>query len=99
MIDRKSLELKLSDLELRLNESQRVILSYLIQGLNEGKRFFKSKYIARDLGLSPKEVGTNLKILSDVYPYLSIERWGYSKSTTWKIEFSSRRLLNSRMIL
>ena len=92
MIDRKSLEL-------RLNESQKVILNYLIQGIREGRQFFKSKYIARDLGLSPKEVGTNLKILSDIYPYLRIERWGYSKSTTWKIELTGRSLLGKRSFI
>jgi len=68
------------------NVNQKRILDYLVKGLGEGKQYFKSKYIARDLGLSPKEVGTNLKILSDICPTLKIEKWSYSKSTTWRVE-------------
>lgn len=62
------------------------ILAYLIDGIKKGNHYFKSKYIARDLGLTSKEVGTNLGILSDECGKLKIEKWGYSKSTTWKIE-------------
>ncbi|MDY6965222.1 MAG: hypothetical protein SVM80_04540 [Halobacteriota archaeon] len=74
-----------------LNESgiRDKILVYLIDGLDKGKRYFKSKYIAQDLGLSPKEVGTNLGILSEECESLKIEKWGYSKSTTWKVELRS----------
>jgi len=68
------------------NTNQKKILDYLVRGMGEGKQYFKSKYIARDLGLSPKEVGTNLKILSDVCTELKIEKWSYSKSTTWRVE-------------
>ena len=68
------------------NTNQKKILDYLVRGMGEGKQYFKSKYIARDLGLSPKEVGTNLKILSDVCTNLKIEKWSYSKSTTWRVE-------------
>jgi len=68
------------------NNNQKKILDYLVRGMGEGKQYFKSKYIARDLGLSPKEVGTNLKILSDMCTELKIEKWSYSKSTTWRVE-------------
>ena len=71
------------------NHSQEVILEYLKNGIKQGKQFFKSKYIARDLGMSPKEVGTNMKILSDECPELKIEKWSYSKSTTWRVETAS----------
>ena len=70
----------------KYNHSQEVIIEYLKNGLKEGKQFFKSKYIARDLGMSPKEVGTNMKILSDECEDLRIEKWSYSKSTTWRVE-------------
>jgi len=36
--------------------------------------------------MSPKEVGTNMKILSDECKDLLIEKWSYSKSTTWRVE-------------
>ena len=41
----------------RYNETQAKILGYLKAGVSKGGRFFKAKYIAKDLGLSSKEVG------------------------------------------
>jgi hypothetical protein len=78
--------LKKISLKEQYNHSQEAIIEYLKNGIKEGKRFFKSKYIARDLGMSPKEVGTNMKILSDECGDLRIEKWSYSKSTTWSVE-------------
>ncbi|WFN34883.1 hypothetical protein L1S32_01835 [Methanogenium sp. S4BF] len=69
----------------RYTATQGKIISYLVQGLTAGKHYFKSKYIAKDLGLSPKEVGTNLAILSDICDELDISRWSYSNSTTWRV--------------
>lgn len=68
------------------NHSQEAIIEYLKNGLKGGKCYFKSKYIARDLGMTSKEVGTNMKILSDECPDLHIEKWSYSRSTTWRVE-------------
>ena len=67
------------------NDTQRKILSYLATGIRKGKHYFKSKYIAKDLGLSPKEVGTNMGILAEICEELSIIRWSYSNSTTWLV--------------
>lgn len=67
------------------NETQQNILSYLNQGVQAGRHYFKSKYIAKDLGLSSKEVGTNLGILSEICGDLRIVRWSYSSSTTWLV--------------
>ncbi len=69
----------------RYNETQAKILGYLKTGVSKGGRFFKAKYIAKDLGLSSKEVGTNLAILSEICDELDISRWSYSNSTTWMV--------------
>ncbi len=69
----------------RYNDTQSRILGYLKAGLAKGMRFFKAKYIAKDLGLSSKEVGTNLAILSEICDELDIQRWSYSNSTTWMV--------------
>ncbi|MCK4270710.1 MAG: hypothetical protein U9N40_03630 [Euryarchaeota archaeon] len=69
----------------KYTSTQGKILSYLNSGLKIGKCYFKSKYIAKDLGLSPKEVGTNLAILADICDELDISRWSYSNSTTWRV--------------
>jgi hypothetical protein len=69
----------------RYNDTQSQILGYLKAGVAKGSRFFKAKYIAEDLGLSSKEVGTNLAILSQICDELDIQRWSYSNSTTWMV--------------
>ncbi|MDO8841690.1 MAG: hypothetical protein Q7J09_10595 [Methanocalculus sp.] len=69
----------------RYNDTQDRILKYLRGGIQKGRHFFKSKYIASDLGLSSKEVGTNLAILSEICDDLEIKRWSYSNSTTWMV--------------
>jgi hypothetical protein len=75
----------------RYNETQRKILYYLNSGLKRGNHYFKSKYIARDLGLSPKEVGTNLGILAEICEDLHIIKWSYSNSTTWMVTSRAAR--------
>ncbi|MHC1626203.1 MAG: DUF7123 family protein [Methanoculleaceae archaeon] len=69
----------------KYTDNQRKIIAYLKSGLARGRRYFKSKYIAKDLGLTPKEVGTNLAILSEICEDLEISRWSYSNSTTWRV--------------
>jgi len=69
----------------KYNETQHKIVHYLQSGMTAGKQYFKSKYIAKDLGLSPKEVGTNMAILADICKDLNIIRWSYSNSTTWMV--------------
>lgn len=62
------------------------ILAYLTDGSDKGPRYYKSKHIASELDLTPKEVGVNLGILQGRASDLRIEKWGYSKSTTWRVE-------------
>ena len=69
----------------RYNDTQSKILGYLKAGVAKGSKFFKAIYIAKDLGLSSKEVGTNLAILSQICDDLEISRWSYSNSTTWMV--------------
>lgn len=67
-----------------LNAKQTRILEYLRARAPE-QTYFKSRNIAADLELSAKEVGTNMPALCDQATDLSIEKWGYSSSTTWKV--------------
>jgi hypothetical protein len=69
----------------RYNETQARIIACLTAGVRKGKHYFKSKYIAKELGLSPKEVGTNMAILSECCQELAIIKWSYSNSTTWMV--------------
>jgi hypothetical protein len=68
------------------NETQGRIIQCLKSGVTKGKHYFKSKYIAKELGLSAKEVGTNMAILSEICQELAIIRWSYSNSTTWMVK-------------
>jgi hypothetical protein len=68
------------------NEKQKRILEYLRTQVAT-QTYFKSRLIGREVGLSAKEVGTNLGAITrrGTPPDLAIERWGYSSGTTWKV--------------
>jgi hypothetical protein len=70
------------------NERQIRLIDYLESRVTAGKNFFKSKYIAKETGLSSKEVGTNMGILAETCPKFSIQKYSYSNSTTWLITAS-----------
>lgn len=67
-----------------LSEKQRRILSYLRSAAGE-QTYFKSRLIGRELGLSAKEVGTNMRAIAETDTPIEVEKWGYSSSTTWKV--------------
>jgi len=67
------------------NENQICLIDYLKNQMKPGSNFFKSKYIAKDTGLSSKKVGTNMALLSEICPEFKIERYSYSNSTTWLV--------------
>ncbi|MDU9376673.1 hypothetical protein McpSp1_12970 [Methanocorpusculaceae archaeon Sp1] len=84
-----------SDLELQTteyNSTQQRIINYLKAGVSSGTRFFKAKYIAKELGISSRAVGTNLALLAEKCMELEIVQWGYSTSTTWMVK--ARQYLN-----
>jgi hypothetical protein len=67
-----------------LTDKQRRILAYLRE---EGrtKTYFKSRLIGEELGLSAKEVGSNMTAIRDGEFDIDVEKWGYSSGTTWKV--------------
>ena len=67
-----------------LTDKQRRILSYL-RAEAGGRTYFKSRLIGRELGLSAKEVGSNMPVIADRAAGIDIEKWGYSSGTTWKV--------------
>ena len=67
-----------------LSPKQRRILDYL-RDQSESRTYFKSRLIAEDLSLSPKEVGTNMVAIRDGDFDVEVEKWGYSSSTTWEV--------------
>jgi hypothetical protein len=72
-----------------LSEKQQRIHQYLIQQADQ-QTYFKSRLIAAELGLSAKEVGANMSaIINNNTTDVSIEKWGYSSGTTWKVTLES----------
>jgi hypothetical protein len=60
--------------------------SYLLTKAQDGEMYFKSKFIADEVGLSPKEIGALMVKLSDSASELTVEKWSYTSATTWRIE-------------
>ena len=67
-----------------LSEKQQRILAYLREHADE-QTYFKSRLIADELGLSAKEVGTNMTAIAEGDFTIDVEKWGYSSSTTWMV--------------
>jgi len=59
---------------------------YLRQKIDDGEMYFKSKFIADEVELSPKEIGALMVKLSDSAEELSVEKWSYTSATTWRVE-------------
>jgi hypothetical protein len=59
---------------------------YLLDRAEEGEMYFKGKFIADDVDLSPKEIGALMVKLSESATELTVEKWSYTGATTWRIE-------------
>jgi len=61
----------------------------------DGETYFKAKFIADDVGLSPKEIGALIVRLQEIGALivrlqdsmqdLEIEKWSYTGATTWRV--------------
>jgi len=60
--------------------------AYLRKKAGDGEVYFKSKFIADDVDLSPKEIGALMVKLSKSATDLDIEKWSYTSATTWRVE-------------
>ena len=60
--------------------------SYLKRKAQDGEMYFKSKFIAEEVGLSPKEIGALMVKLKENTVDLEIEKWSYTSATTWRVE-------------
>ncbi|MDZ7700870.1 MAG: hypothetical protein U5J98_01715 [Halobacteriales archaeon] len=59
---------------------------YLRSKANAGDYYFKSKFIAEEVGLSPKEIGALMVKLKESASEIEIEKWSYTGATTWRVE-------------
>jgi DNA-binding Lrp family transcriptional regulator len=68
-----------------LSEEDRRILEYLRNSVSRGESYFRSKNIAKQLGLTSKQVGARLPKLAEETEEVEIEKWGRARSTTWRV--------------
>lgn len=59
---------------------------YLRQRIGEEPIYVKSKFLAEELELSAKEIGSVLGRLAESSSELIVERWSYTNATTWRVE-------------
>ena len=64
---------------------QQRLKRYLAEKAQDGELYFKSKFIADEVGLSPKEIGALMVKLSESATDLEIEKWSYTSATTWRV--------------
>ncbi|WP_227353486.1 DUF7123 family protein [Haladaptatus salinisoli] len=57
---------------------------YLCEKASDGELYFKSKFIADEVGLSAKEIGALMVKLTDCAE-LEVEKWSYTSATTWRV--------------
>lgn len=68
-----------------LGDTDREILDYLRESVSRGEQYIRSKTIAKQLGLSSKQVGARLPKLDEESDDVEIEKWGRARSTTWRV--------------
>lgn len=68
------------------DSKRRRVEAHLRRRVEDGPVYVKSKFLAEDLDLSPKEIGNVLGTLAADSTKLSIERWSYTNATTWRVE-------------
>jgi CRP-like cAMP-binding protein len=66
-------------------DKEEQLLRYLRSKASDGEVYFKSKFIAEDVGLSPKEIGALMVRLRESATDLEIEKWSYTGATTWRV--------------
>lgn len=47
--------------------------------------YFKSKFIADEVNLSPKQIGAIMVKLTDTATDITVEKWSYTGATTWRV--------------
>ncbi len=60
--------------------------AFLQRKVEDGEMYFKSKFIADEVGLSPKEIGALMVKLKDSASDIKVEKWSYTSATTWRVE-------------
>ena len=66
-------------------DKRRRVETHLRQCVGEEPIYIKSKFLAEELDLSAKEIGSVLSRLSESSSELVVEKWSYTNATTWRV--------------
>lgn len=69
-----------------LTEDEQRVVDVLYDSVERGQQYFRARNIAAEIELSAKQVGALLPRLSEKTDDVTIEKWGRSRSTTWRVE-------------
>lgn len=72
------------------NIPRRTVRTYLIEVADTEPTYLRGREVASDLDSSPKAVAQYLSQLQGDLVDLSLEKWGRSKSTTWRLEMNTQ---------
>jgi hypothetical protein len=72
-------------MEASTDNKERRLRTYLRQRVENGEVYIKSKFIADDVDLSPKEIGALMVKLRDSATDIEVEKWSYTSATTWRV--------------
>jgi len=70
---------------MKAEPKEKRLRSFLREKASDGEMYFKSKFIADEVDLSPKEIGALMVKLKDSATDLEIEKWSYTSATTWRV--------------
>ncbi|MDB9234662.1 hypothetical protein PN419_14530 [Halorubrum ezzemoulense] len=68
--------------------SRCTVHAYLVETADTEPTYLRARDIASELDGSPKAVAQYLSQLQNDLTDVSLEQWGRSKSTTWRLEMS-----------
>ncbi|WP_459193151.1 DUF7123 family protein [Halosimplex sp. J119] len=71
-----------------IEEKRERLVAYLREAVADGNHYLKSRDIAASTDLSPQEVGACFRKLRNASTEFTVEKWAYTKGTTWRVERS-----------
>jgi hypothetical protein len=75
------------------NRKARALHDHLRERLGDRETdeiYVKARTIAQEIGLSSQEIGVLLGQLQKTETDLEVEKWAWSRATTWRISLSER---------
>ena len=67
-----------------MDDPGKTLRAHLMGEISKGRRYFKAKHLAKDLGMSPKEIGTRLGLMEKFGARgIRVTKWA---DRVWRVE-------------